>query len=251
MTDESELPPDIALLWNARETPRRGPKPALTVDDIVRAAVEVADAEGLEAVSMARVAAQLGNSTMALYRHVKSKRELLMLMADNGIELPPVFPEGGDWRSKLEFWSRGGMMAAAKHPWFATMQISAPPFGPRNLAWLDRALSAFADTNLTEVEKLGVVMALLTYVRGSYRLAAELGAGFAANPAAFSNQYHNALTRVVDPRELPALAKVVAAGVFDAESLWEETGGGMDSDFEYGLTLFLDGVAAYLDRGNQ
>src|SRR5688500_19795255 len=119
MTDETGLPPEIALLWGAREAPRRGPKPTLTVDDITRAAIEVADAEGLKAVSMAKVAAHLGNSTMALYRHVKSKRELLLLMADAALEIPPKLPQDGDWRTNLKLWARNVMNAVGDHQWFA------------------------------------------------------------------------------------------------------------------------------------
>jgi AcrR family transcriptional regulator len=248
MTDETELAPEIALLWNAQKVTRRGPKPTLTIDDIVNAAVAIADAEGLDAVSMARVAAHLGNSTMALYRHVKSKRDLLMLMSDCAIEEPPEFPADGDWRSNLEHWARSVMSAFGKHTWFATIPVTGPPFGPRNLKWFDRALSALGETALSEPEKTGIVMALMTYVRGGYKLHAELEAGFVENPAAFSRQYHTVLSRLVDPRDYPALSKVIAAGVFDADTLWEESEHGMDSDFDMGLQIFLDGIAVYLDR---
>jgi AcrR family transcriptional regulator len=85
-SEQPELPADVALMWGLRDVTKRGPKPSLSVEDIVRAAIEIADAEGLAAVSMARVAERLGNSTMALYRHVKSKDELLILMSDAALE---------------------------------------------------------------------------------------------------------------------------------------------------------------------
>jgi AcrR family transcriptional regulator len=248
MTDETGLPPEIALLWGAREAPRRGPKPTLTVDDITRAAIEVADAEGLQAVSMAKVAAHLGNSTMALYRHVKSKRELLMLMADAALEVPPALPQDDNWRTNLTLWANNVMKAVGEHHWYAAIPVSAPPFGPRNLMWFDSALSTLAHTNLSEPEKAGLVMGLMTYVRGGYRLTVELAAGFKENPAAFGRQYHNALTQLVDPRQYPALSKLVASGVFDEETLWDEAADGMDTDFEFGLEIYLDGVAAYIER---
>src|SRR6202020_324762 len=74
------LPPGLDLLWGRRGQGKRGPRPGLSADMIVDAALRVADAEGLEAVSMARVAAELGFTTMSLYRHVASKEELLQLM---------------------------------------------------------------------------------------------------------------------------------------------------------------------------
>jgi AcrR family transcriptional regulator len=247
MTDETDLPADVVLLWGLNETPRRGPKPSLTVGDITRAAIEVADAEGLAAVSMARVAAHLGNATMALYRHVKSKDELLQLMADAAFEEPPELPESGDWREALTLWARELVTGFRRHPWCAQIPIAGPPVGPRNLAWFDRALDALSGTGLSEEIKVGVVMGLLTYVQGEIRLSLELAAAYAENPDAFSRQYGRALARVVDPRRMPALSRVIEAGVFDAESLYDADAG-VDPGFELGLSLYLDGLAAFISR---
>jgi AcrR family transcriptional regulator len=240
----SELPADVALMWRMRDASRRGPKPSLTVDDITRAAIEIADAEGLAAVSMARVAERLGNSTMALYRHVKSKDELLVLMSDAALERPEPLPEGVDWRTGLTFWAEGVLVAVRKHRWYSKLPISGPPAGPNNLAWLDSALGALEDTGLPEGAKVGVVMGLMTYVQGEIRLSLDLAAGYADNPAAFS-QYGAILARVVDPRQLPALAKVMDAGVFDTVGSFEAES---DEDFDFGLQLYLDGVAGFIDR---
>jgi AcrR family transcriptional regulator len=240
----SELPADVALMWRMRDASRRGPKPSLTVDDITRAAIELADAEGLAAVSMARVAERLGNSTMALYRHVKSKDELLVLMSDAALERPEPLPEGVDWRTGLTFWAEGVLVAVRKHRWYSKLPISGPPAGPNNLAWLDSALGALEDTGLPEGAKVGVVMGLMTYVQGEIRLSLDLAAGYADNPAAFS-QYGAILARVVDPRQLPALAKVMDAGVFDTVGSFEIES---DEDFDFGLQLYLDGVAGFIDR---
>ncbi|WP_219417752.1 TetR/AcrR family transcriptional regulator C-terminal domain-containing protein [Pseudonocardia nigra] len=244
MTDETGLSDRVALLWGRRHGARRGPKPTLTVDDIIGAAVAVADADGLAAVSMARVAAQLGNSTMALYRHVKSKDELLLLMADAALEDPPQIPEGTDWRAALQLWAHDVLAAVRRHSWYAQIPISGPPVGPKNLAWFDRALGALADTGLDEGDKVFVVMGLLTYVQGEARLSADLAAGFAADPEAFSRQYSAALADVVDPQRMPALRRVVEAGVFDADSLFEEED--VQTDFSFGLERYLDGVAVYI-----
>lgn len=246
MTDQTELPEHIALLWGARETARRGPKPALKVQDITEAAIAIADAEGLAAVSMAKVAAHLGNSTMALYRYVRSKRELLMLMGDAALEPPPEFPENTGWREGLETWAKAIIAAVAQHPWYHEIPVSAPPFGPHNLQWFDRGLATLGETDLTEPEKAGVVMGLLTFLRGEYQLRAQLAAGYREDPSAFGRQYHNALTQILDPREFPALTKLVAAGVFDEDSLWDEDG--IDTDFDFSLQLYLDGVAAYVEK---
>jgi AcrR family transcriptional regulator len=243
MTDEIELPAEVTLLWGLRETVRRGRKPSLTVADITRAAVEVADAEGLAAVSMARVAAQLGNSTMALYRYVKSKDELLLLMSDAALDGPPNLPDGLDWRTGLTLWARGVLKVLRRHPWTAQIPISGPPVGPNNLWWFDRALHALGDTGLDEEDKVGVVMGLLTFVHGELRLSTELSKGYAENPEAFGRQYGMALTQVVDAQRFPALSKVIAAGVFEGEVRYDE-----EVEGEFGLGLYLDGVAAFIER---
>ncbi|GAB2670689.1 TetR/AcrR family transcriptional regulator [Kribbella swartbergensis] len=243
----SELPADVAVMWRLRDSSRRGPKPSLTLEDITRAAIELADAEGLGAVSMARVAERLGNSTMALYRHVKSKDELLVLMSDAALERPEPLPDGVDWRTGLTFWAEGVLSAIRNHPWYSKLPISGPPAGPNNLAWFDAALGALKDTGLPEEAKVGVVMGLITYVQGEIRMSLDLAAGFADNPGVF-NQYGAILARVVDRGQLPALARVLDAGVFDTVSDFDQTS---DEDFDFGLQLYLDGVAAFIDRVSQ
>ncbi|MFB6723830.1 TetR/AcrR family transcriptional regulator [Kribbella sp. NPDC056345] len=240
-----ELPPDVALMWRLRETPRRGPKPTLSLDDIVRAAIEIADEENdLAAVSMARVAERLGNSTMALYRHVKSKDELLVLMSDAALERPQPLPADVDWRTGLTFWADGVLTAIGKHRWYSKLPISGPPAGPNNLAWFDSALGALAGTGLPEEAKVGIAMGLITYVQGEIRMAMDLAAGFADNPDAF-RRYGATLSRVIDPRQMPALARVLDAGVFDEVGDFEQES---DQDFDFGLQLYLDGVAAFIER---
>jgi AcrR family transcriptional regulator len=238
--DPAGLPEDVALLWGLRGGTRRGPKPTLSAEDITRAAVELADEEGLAAVSMSRVAQRLGNSTMALYRHVKSKEELLVLMSDAALEEPPPTPFGtGDWRAELTVWANGVLAAVRKHGWWVQIPLKGPPIGPRNLMWFDRALSAFGDTSLREDEKVQLVMSLLMYVHGEIWLSSQpLDQG-----VQFVTDYGAALNVVVDPRQFPALAKVVAAGVFTPDP--DED---VDVDWDFGLNIVLDGIGAYIAR---
>src|SRR6266702_8392756 len=100
------LPPGLDLLWGRRGRGQRGPKPGLSVDAIVAAAIRIADAEGLEAVSMAHVADQLGFTTMSLYRHVSSKEELLQLMWNASAQGAEELALSGDnWRDRLRMWA--------------------------------------------------------------------------------------------------------------------------------------------------
>ena len=257
MTADGELPDSVALLWGRRTGTGRGRRAALTTDDITRAAVAIADAEGLGALSMARVAAALGNSTMALYRHVKSKDELLLLMSDAALEEPPAQPGDGDWRAQLTAWAGAVLAMIRQHPWYREIPISGPPVGPRNLAWLDRALGALSGTPLTEPEKMSVVMGLLPLVHGQARLSLDLSAGYAADPQAFGPGYARSLAQLVDPLRFPALSQVIAAGVFGPAGGEEgsagagdvDLGGGfeeLDAEFRFALTCYLDGVAGFM-----
>ncbi|WP_434442717.1 TetR/AcrR family transcriptional regulator [Lentzea sp. E54] len=222
---------------------KRGRKPAIDAADITRAAIAVADAEGLAAVSMARVAQELGNATMALYRHVKSKDELLTLMADAAFDEPPPLPDG-EWRDKLGVWAKELLKGVRRRPWFLQIPVSGPPTGPRSLAWFDSALGALEGTPLEAGEKVGVVMGLLTFVHGEAWLSVTLQQGFEDDPAQFSRQYGQRLREIVDPRRMPALAKIVAAGVFDMDDLLDAED--VAAEFDFGLHLFLEGVAAHI-----
>ena len=97
---ELHLPPSIAAAWGLAGRLAKGPRPALNLDKIVSAAIAVADAEGLDALSMSRVAGQLGTATMSLYRYIAAKGELLDLMQDAAYGPPPEVPDGQlDWRT--------------------------------------------------------------------------------------------------------------------------------------------------------
>ncbi len=244
------LPDELALLWGRREDRRRGPRPTLSAADIVRAAVAVADTEGLAAVSMSRVAAELGNAPMALYRHVRNKEELLVLMSDAALDEPPDVPLSGDWREDLRAWAHDALAASARHPWYARLPVAGPPLGPRNLAWFDRALASLEPTGLPAGDRVLVVTSVLIFVQGQMRLGADLAAGYAADPDAFGARYGQLLGMVVDPHRMPALARVVAAGVFDGAEQAppsENDAVGL-TEFDAGLDFLLDGVAGYVAR---
>src|SRR5919106_4830569 len=110
MSDEIELPATIATAWGVREQPGKGPKPGLSVQRIVQAAIATAQDEGLAAVSMNRVASRLGTAAMSLYRYVTSKDELIALMVDEAQGTPPDLPGSGeDWRGGVGPLARGNL----------------------------------------------------------------------------------------------------------------------------------------------
>jgi AcrR family transcriptional regulator len=213
-----------------REAPAKERARGLTRARVVRAAVELADAEGVEAVSMARVAERLGFTTMSLYRHVRGKDELVLLMVNEAIEEPPAHPPGGTWRERLERWSWDLLGGVRRHPWLLTVPLSRPPWTPGQLVWLDRGLAALEDTALGEEEKAAAVLLLNGHVFSQARFVVDLG-DREAFPA-----YVDGLKRLLDAERFPALRRALDAGIFDGPD--EDP----DQDFRFGLERVLDGI---------
>src|ERR1700712_3170506 len=131
--DRSDLPASVEAAWGLRGRPTKGPKPGLSVDRIVTAAIGLASAEGIAAVSMGRVARELDSSAMSLYRHVASKDELLMLMVDAALGVPASPPSGADWRAGLTHWCWVYRDGLARHPWSLQVPIGGPPTMPNQV----------------------------------------------------------------------------------------------------------------------
>ena len=237
--DDTTLPASIETAWGLRERPRKGPKRGLNLEQIVVAAVSVAEADGLAAVSMNRVADELGASTMSLYRYVAAKDELLKLMADAAYGAPPPAPERGeDWRAGLADWARTYLARLRLHPWVIRIHISGPPITPNEVAWMEAGLNAMRATNMTEGEKISVIVLLSGFVRNRATLDADVDAAIqtaGSTPAEAMSSYGRLIAKLTDPQRFPAIRRVIAAGVFDTI---EEP----DDQFGFGLARILDGV---------
>jgi AcrR family transcriptional regulator len=239
------LSPEMAALWDNRARPRRGPKPAMSVEAIVAAAMTVADAEGLEAISMQRVAKELGYTTMSLYRYVSSKGVLLTLMLDAAIGGPPEVVAGEDWRAALQRWAWAMLERLRKHPWSLQIPISGLQISPYRLAWLDCGLQMLAGTMLAEHDKAETLLLLSSYVMSEARLARDLQQE-AASSAALGEApqtFGQTLAPLIDPARYPALAKAIAAGVLDDPVQYD------DAISEFGLQRILDGIEVLMARG--
>ncbi|HEY1003087.1 MAG TPA: TetR/AcrR family transcriptional regulator [Streptosporangiaceae bacterium] len=240
---EAELPATVAAAWGVRERSQKGPKPALSLARIVDAGVRVADSEGLDAVSMGRVAASLDTAPMSLYRHVSSKDELVRLMVDAAWgDSPGPAPAGEDWRAGLSRWAWGFRAALRRHPWAGRIPISGLPIMPREIAWFEDALACLAGTGLTEARKASVIMLLSGYVRNLAATEADIAAAVAASGLGVDEwmaSYPRMLGQLTDPRRFPALTAFIAAGVFD-------TADSPDEEFIFGLGRILDGVGVLI-----
>ncbi|MCP2636226.1 TetR/AcrR family transcriptional regulator C-terminal domain-containing protein [Microbacterium sp. HD4P20] len=245
MTDlrdsEPELPRGIALAWGVAANPQRGPKREMSVERIVEAAVEIADAEGLAAVSMAAVAARLGFTPMSLYRYVSAKDDLVLLMQEEATALPTEATEAGGWRERLTGLYTEQVHLYLRHPWVLDVPISGSPITPNSAAWMDAGLAALAETPLTYEERLAVVL----MVTGASRWTGTVLAGYARTERERGVRGHeitaqeDALFRtLISADAYPALRAAIDAGVFLDDS----------DPFLFSLERSLDGVAAYIER---
>jgi AcrR family transcriptional regulator len=238
---DDDLPAAVAGAWGVRAHPGKGPKPGLSLDRIVTAAVKIASRDGLDAVSMSRVAAELGASTMSLYRYVNAKDELVKLMIDKAWGSPPPPPEQAPddgWRAGLSRWAWGMRTVLRRHPWAARVPISGLPVMPNEVAWFEQALADLEDSGLAEAEKASVIMLISGYVRTLATLESDLEAAVRAAgvaPDEWMAAYPRMLAKLADPGRYPALSKFIAAGVFDRA---DEP----DDEFIFGLERILDGV---------
>jgi AcrR family transcriptional regulator len=237
--DESGLPASIELAWGLRKDPTRGPKRGLTLERIVAAAIEVALTEGIGALSMSRVAGELGVATMSLYRYVAAKDELLALMVDTALGAPPALDLAEhDWRAGLTRWAIAVRAAYRRHPWSLRVPISGPPLGPNNVAYLEAALRCLADTPLSEQQKLSTVLLLSGFVRNEAIMTADIAAGAAGEPV--MPGYGAIIARLTDAADFPALHRAIASGSLDDDDL--------DTEFDFGLERILDGVETLVRR---
>jgi AcrR family transcriptional regulator len=215
------------------------------VDEVVAAAIGIADAEGLAALSMRRVADALRLSPMALYTYVPSKAELIDLMLDRVAAEAPLLT-APDWRGQLEQLARGRWATALRHPWMIQVGMHRPPLGPHVLAAAERALAAIDGLGLSEFEMDQLTSALGDYVRGAIRSA--LDAREVARATGMSDEQWWALNQPllkdrVDPGSFPTIIRVG-----EAYQARETAPPDPERNFEFGLALLLDGVERFIAR---
>jgi AcrR family transcriptional regulator len=231
----------LELLWGGRERPKRGPKPGLSLDAIVAAAIELADAEGLEAVSMRRVAAALDVGTMSLYRYVPGKAELLDLMLDRMSDPGDTAQRvaGLDWRELMEQVARGTWRLYLEHPWLLQVNWARPALGPSSLAGVEIEMGGLEGIGLSDRERVMVMVAIDGYVVGSARRVAQ--ERWAAEETGVSDDEFWAaqepfLERAMSTGRYPTLARL-SEDAFSA---------GHEELFEFGLARLLDGLEAFV-----
>jgi AcrR family transcriptional regulator len=217
-------------------------KPALSRAAIVAAAIEVADAEGLEAVSIRRIATELEARPMSLYSHIESKHELIDLMVDEVIagNLIEEVPE--DWREALRQIAQATREVARAHQWMIVAAFGRPRLGPNTLRHIDQSLAAVAGLPLPFDRKRAALLAIDTYTLGYARWeASPKGRKLAGKPAPempSTEELDTYLAEQVATGEYPHLAAI------DACDLTLSVRG---VNFETGLEWLLAGIAAEVE----
>jgi AcrR family transcriptional regulator len=256
----------MELLWGRAEPPARGPRQGLTVDEIVAAAIAVADAEGFPAVSMRRVAEGLGKSAMGLYTYVPGKAELVDLMLDTVFgELPTSYPHDGGWRATAERWARDGWAFYERHPWVLQVSGTRATLGPHELDVYETQLRMFDGVGLTPVEMTRVVGVLSSFVRGSAKTVSDARAAEQATGMS-DDDWWNARSPVLEEfatediwtARYPVSSRLSEAQAFDQLDRQPDDAtpylvrDALDV-FEFGLQRLLDGIEAYIAarRGQQ
>lgn len=236
-----ELPRGIALAWGVAADPQRGPKREMSVEKIVDAAVELADADGIGAVSMAAVAARLGFTPMSLYRYVSAKDDLLLLMQEAATGVPPESHlEAEGWRARLAALYEAQVGLYLRHPWILSLPITGSPITPNSSAWLDAALAALDGTPLSAEERMAVALAVTGHARWCGIVLAgytEQSRGSGLTPAEVTAREAVLFDRVITAEEFPALRQAIEQGVFLSDA----------DPFRFAVERTLDGVAAYID----
>ncbi len=240
--DLPDLPRGIALAWGMAASPQRGPKREMSVERIVEAAVELADREGLGAVSMAAVAKSLGFTPMSLYRYVTAKDDLLLLMQEEATGLPPIAEDPtGEWRSEAERLYRAHVDVYLRHPWLLSLPVNGTPATPSTAAWMDAYLAAFAGTALGSDDQMAAMLAIM----GQARWFGTVAAGYADAARA-----EGLTVAQVGEREAELFSALIDGDVYPHTRAALDAGamGGDRDPMLFGIVRMLDGIGAYIDR---
>ena len=233
--DRADLLTVSELLWRAEPEPAKAERPRLGLNSILATAITIADAEGLDGLSMQRIAAELGYTPMALYRHVPSKAHLIAAMTDAAYGTPPVRTgRRRSWRGEVESWVSALWQVYRQHPWLVKTPTTTAPIGPNALAWTEALLGPLARAGLSGADLLAGATFMSSAVRDLARIAGEL------DPAAAAD-YGRVLAERLDPKRFPLMAELTANATFDDDD------GDVAPMVWFGLRRLFDGIDAYIE----
>jgi AcrR family transcriptional regulator len=231
-------PEGFDLVWARPERPSRERAGGLDRQQIVRAAITIADHQGLDALTMRRVAHELGAGTMSLYWHVRSKDELIELMRDEVAGEHTLQPSG-DWRSDLARFARDTRGMFLRHPWLASVAWGTPPLGPNSLRQDELTMAAMSSLGV-DLQTQGAIGAVVYF----------FVVGFVLRELAQEQVQQRTGVTIEEWRAsvAPYIQQQLATGRYPNLQRAISSGGDLDNDraFEFILDFILDGVAARL-----
>lgn len=241
----------LELLWRRQIGPaarRRGPRPAVDLDQVLAAAVGVADVEGLAAVTVRRVTSELGIARMSVYTHVSTRDQLIELMVDQvlleAIEDWSPWPEG--WAESVEELARRNLTLHRRHPWLGDVSRERPALGPGVAGKYERELSVFDGLGLTDIEMDLCLSHVLTFVRG---VAEDLAAAEhqAADSTLSNEEWWQAqaakLATLMDPADYPLSSRVGSAAGAEQGAAYDA-----ERSYAFGLSRVIAGLADLIAR---
>ena len=254
-SDAEDLRKRSGLLWDAQQRPGRGPKPMVCREDVVQAAISIADRDGLAALTMQAVAERLGFTTMALYRYFPNKEALIDASVDAALGTPPQLsgPQEG-WQKEVKRWAYAKRAMLCSRPWLAELPFVAAPHGPNWLSWHESFLQTIAGTGLSPEDMMDVLSVVHGYVSGSSDTAISLARSVARGIS--FEQWAQAvgadLCRAINDPRYPILSAILSSksgGISEASPLPARGGlpRTMDESFDFGLERVLDGIGRYVD----
>jgi AcrR family transcriptional regulator len=233
------LPLGVARSWGLVEVSGRGRPASVVLADILSASIALADADGLPAVSMPRVAHRLGLTQNALYRHVASKEELLALMADEAVGPPPDLDPQLGWRTGARLWTLAVLGRYSRHPWLLDVRARAPVM--RNtVTWTEAFLRVAAGSCLPVEQRLRAA----TLLDGHARHIASLSRDLAGQEPAYGPDHTGVLVPMLAARGLTEFASFLTAATPPTGTIGDD----LTQEIDFGLECILDGLEALVAR---
>lgn len=221
----------VALAWGVAAAPQRGPKRELSHERIVEAAIAIADAEGLQAVTMQRVAQTFGFTTMALYRYISSKDDLHQLMLDASAADDDWPIDVDDWRVGLQQWAARVRQIYVKHPWALDISLSMEALlMPGQMRAVNAGMRALRTLPGPAEAKLGALMTISVHMRGFAAVERELDSDSPIDEAT-----RRLVLEVATDGRLPDLEPLLRSGTFFGDD-------GEGDDVEIAMSMLIPGI---------
>ncbi|NEW39579.1 TetR family transcriptional regulator [Nocardia cyriacigeorgica] len=236
----------LELLWRVPSASGRGPKQRSSVDAVVAAAIEIADTDGIGAVTMRAVATHLGLTPMATYTYVPGKAELIDLMLDAVyLAMPRADLSGLPWRERVAAIAAVNRTMLTEHPWVAYIPTTRPPLGPGQTAKYDHELLAFDGLGLDDVQMDAALTYLLGFVTSVARIASDTARAATDSSRSDTEWWERTaplLDALIDPERYPLATRVGAAAGQAHDAAYSA-----DHAYEFGLARVLDGLGALIE----